>query len=149
MGADGLSLCWLFTLGSRDWVLCSLPPPSLTREGRPHIAVQGKDPNSKLEVWFLLNVHCFCTIGKSEIYKLNHQKSGNAYIEDMVRESCSHMGRERNFKSKTKEDKTQGKHCVKKGSRVGKGKGRTGLFLGGLTQGNMAHQQFRNPVPHQ
>lgn len=33
----------------------------------PRIASPGKDQNSKLEVWFLLNAFCFCTIGKSKI----------------------------------------------------------------------------------
>lgn len=35
----------------------------------------------------------------------------------MVRESSSHMSRERNIKNKTKEGKTWGKHCVEKESR--------------------------------
>lgn len=68
---------------------------------------------------------------KSKTPKLNHPKSGNAYIEDMVKESCSHTGRVRNFKDKTKEGKTQGKHCVKKelggkrgvGGKIGAGQG--------------------------
>lgn len=82
---------------------------------------QGEDPNSNFEGWFSLSAHCFHTIVKSKNHKLNHPKTGNAYIEDMVRESCSHTGRVRNFKDKTKKGKTQGKHRVKKESKVGEG----------------------------
>lgn len=48
------------------------------------------------------------------------------YIEDMVRESCSHMGRMRNFKNKTKEDKTQGKS-----QEQVKGRARQGFYWQG------------------
>lgn len=42
----------------------------------------------------------------------------------MVRESCSHISRVRNFKNKTQKDKTWVKHCVEKEfRRVGKGGG--------------------------
>ena len=39
-----------------------------------HTASLGKDKNSKLEVYFLLNVYHFCTNVKSKNCKLNHHK---------------------------------------------------------------------------
>lgn len=47
----------------------------------PHIASAGRDQTSKSEVYFLLNVHCFCTIVKSThcIYV-----SGCKYIDNYV-----------------------------------------------------------------
>lgn len=91
---------------------------------------QGKYLNSKFKVQFQLNAHHFRTIVKSKNHKLNHPKSGNAYIEDMARESCSHTGRVRNFKNKTKEAKTQGKHCVQKESKGGSREGQDTVVTG-------------------
>lgn len=45
-----------------------------------HVASPGKDQTSKFELWFLLNVYCFCTIMKLTICKLNHLKSGTIRI---------------------------------------------------------------------
>lgn len=39
---------------------------------RPHITSPGKGPNSKLKVWFLLNVYHFHTIIKSKHPRLGH-----------------------------------------------------------------------------
>lgn len=46
----------------------SLPPPSTIRKDRTHTASLGRDPNSKFEVWFLLNVYYFCSIIKLKNY---------------------------------------------------------------------------------
>lgn len=38
-----------------------------SREGNTlYTASPGKNKNSKFELWFLLNLNCFCTIGKVE-----------------------------------------------------------------------------------
>lgn len=34
------------------------------RNDLTHIASQGKDPNSKFKLWFLLHVSCLCTTAK-------------------------------------------------------------------------------------
>ena len=43
----------------------------------PHTARLEKNGNSKLEVQFLLNAYCFCTIIKLKNCKSNHRKSGD------------------------------------------------------------------------
>lgn len=128
-------MCGRFTLTVTGWLGAVLPAQHHERGLSCTAPARGRDPNSKFEGWFLLNAHCFHPIVKSKTPKLNHPKSGNAYIEDMVIESCSHTGRVRNFKDKTKEGKTQGKHCVKKES------GRKRGVRGGIAAGQGCHWQ--------
>lgn len=49
--------------------------PSIMREEPMHSASLGKDPGSKFEVRFLLNVYCFHTTVKLKNYKSNHDKA--------------------------------------------------------------------------
>lgn len=49
-----------------------------------HIASSGKDQNLILEVWFLLNVYCFCTIIKLKKCNLKHHKLGSVWIMIMI-----------------------------------------------------------------
>lgn len=51
----------------------------------PHSTSPGKGPNSKFEVWFLLNLHHFCTIIKLKNHELNHLKSGTiCFVDDVI-----------------------------------------------------------------
>jgi len=55
-----------------DWDLglpATVPHPEGVSWGI--LLAQEKDQNSKFEVWFLLNVYCFCSIVKLENCKLN------------------------------------------------------------------------------
>lgn len=60
--------------------------PSIMREDHPHTTSPGKDPNSKLEVQFLLNAYGFCTIMKSKNGKSNHHRSveGNKFSFERI-----------------------------------------------------------------
>ena len=62
-----------------DRKLPTLPLPSIARKYCPHIANPGKDQNSKLSVWFLLNTYCFHTTVKSKNHKWNHHKLGRTH----------------------------------------------------------------------
>ena len=57
--------------------------PVLWESITAHIASPGEDKNSKFKVWFLLNVHCFCTIVKLKNHKSNRHKSGTVCILDV------------------------------------------------------------------
>lgn len=46
----------------------------------PHMMSPGKDANSEIEVWFLLNVYHFCTIVMLKDCKLNHSKKPPAFV---------------------------------------------------------------------
>lgn len=77
-------MCGRFTLTVTGWLGAVLPAQHHERGLSCTAPARGRDPNSKFEGWFLLNAHCFHPIVKSKTPKLNHPKSGNAYIEDMV-----------------------------------------------------------------
>lgn len=46
----------------------------------PHVASRGNDHSAQLEVWFLLNEYCFCTIIRSKNRKFNHPRLGTVCI---------------------------------------------------------------------
>lgn len=45
-----------------------------------HSVSLGKDPDSKFEIWFLLNVYCFHTTVKWKNYKSNRGKAGTVCV---------------------------------------------------------------------
>lgn len=50
-----------------------------------HVASLGKDPNSKFEIGFLLEVYCFHTITKLKDHKSNHCKSGTVCMYTVLK----------------------------------------------------------------
>ena len=66
-----------------------MPLATITREYHTACHNPGKDQNSKFEVWFLLNVYCFCTISSVQFSRSVVSNSLQPHESQHARPPCS------------------------------------------------------------